>query len=94
MSERPRIVELPDGDTATYQGWKEIANALGVDFKAAYRASRRAVDPLRVRYDAFDRPWIYRSWLSMWVADNDRSAKVYDNERQSKGAALRKAAAE
>ena len=79
---RPRIVTTPAAEHAVYEGWKEICAALGVSFKAAYAASRRAVDPLRVNYDGFDRPWIYRAWLAMWVKHNNRSAQAYDNEKQ------------
>lgn len=82
---RPRVIETPDGATARLTGWKEIAAALGPDVSVpmARRASRRRVDPLRVRYDPFDRPWIYRSRLEAWLADNDRSARSYDAEKRA-----------
>jgi hypothetical protein len=80
---RPRVIDAPDAGKSVYRGWKEIASALDVnDWRMAYRASRRRIDPLRVRYDAFDRPWIYHSWLEAWVVDNDRSARHYDLERE------------
>lgn len=78
---RPRVIDVPAPEGAVYTGWKEIASALGVTWRMAYGASLRRVDPLRVRYDAFDRPWIYRAWLEVWVLNNDRSARHYHLER-------------
>jgi len=78
---RPYMLETPEGAAAKLVGWKDISRALDVSEDAAFRASRRAIDPLRVRYDAFGRPWIKRSRLDAWVEDNDRSARQYDVER-------------
>lgn len=83
--QRVRVVETPDGTTAVLKGWKDIARALGSDVsvKMARSAAARAVDPLRVRYDAWNRPWIYRGRLDAWLADNDRSARSYRAEKRA-----------
>lgn len=79
---RPRLVVAPDGERAIYRGWEQIAAALDCSKAAAFRASRRTIDPLRVRYDFADRPWIYRDRLQAWVEDSDRSARQYDLEKR------------
>jgi len=83
-TEDPNLVRLKK-----VEGWKHITIACGLEpaqWRQVYEASRRNVDPLPIRYDAFDQPWAYVCVVEEWKFRNDRSARAYDLERRLKKA--------
>lgn len=74
--------ERPQRAEVAYEGWKEIASALRVDEKTAYRYSIRAYDPLPVRVDFAERYYIYQTALKSWINRQDLPCHAYHELRR------------
>ncbi len=82
---KPRVVENPTPDKH-YDGWKDIAAALGCSVRTAMRLSRLAADDVRrleVRYDLRDRVWAYHSWVERLTKRTTRTAEQRAAERKA-----------
>jgi hypothetical protein len=81
-----RRVDTSEGMTII-TGWKAIAVAAGrtvSQWRMLFNASRRAIRPLAVQYNAFDEPWTYACVLRDWLALGNRPAWAYDLERRTR----------
>lgn len=72
----------PQRAEEAHEGWKEIAAALGTCDKTAMRLSVRDYDPLPVRFDFLERPYIYTTALKSWLNRQDLPSHAYHELRR------------
>ncbi len=62
-------------DGPPYEGWLQIASAMGCHERTARRWSRHP-DPekrVKVAYDPFGHVYAYRAWIDEWTRRNSRT---------------------
>lgn len=74
--------DRPERPEPACEGWAEIARSLCVVERTARRLSERDYDPLPVRFDFLDRPYIYVTALKSWLNRQDLPAHAYRELRR------------
>ncbi len=64
------------------EGWEEIAEALCVVERTARRLSERDYDPLPVRFDFLERPYIFITAMKSWLNRQDLPSHAYHELRR------------
>ncbi len=81
-----KAIVLPDRtgtDTPIYEGWKEIAAAIGCERSKAHRYAHQRVNPLPVIKGSLGRVWIFRPVLRAWVTSRSYSILANDHGEDS-----------
>lgn len=78
---KPLILDASQG--RRLEGWKHIAQALGVTPRTAYRYSRMSESPLKVKY-LEGRVYSYEAWTDAFINAHAITAAEYDAQRESR----------